>query len=313
MGKIVVLGANGFIGRHLTLALAQSSLQPIVAFDRFSSYKAGTDHPFERYEHIEIVPGDFFNRSEVAEVIEGATYVFHLISSTNPATSNDDPFVDIDTNIRSSVELFQLCVEYKVKKIIFLSSGGTVYGDIDHDRIDETTLAQPHSPYGIGKLAIEHYLRYFKTVASLDYVIYRLANPYGPGQNILGKQGVIPIFMHHMLTKEPITIFGQGDMVRDYIYIDDLVNMILQTYTRLNQYDEYNLGSGQGITVKQIIEAIEDCAGFKAKKRHVEAPPTYTQKSVLDDSRFRQEFNLSATTSLEEGLKRTWDYVKTID
>lgn len=312
MSKIIIFGANGFIGKHLVQRLSQTSDHKIVAFGRFSDYQRGAVSPLKEYPNVQIVAGDFFNRSEVAAVLDGADYVFHLISTTTPATSNDDPFIDVQTNVLGSIELFELCAERNVKKIIFLSSGGTVYGDINSDAITEQAIPQPRSPYGIGKLTIEHYLRYFKFTSKLDYTVYRVANPYGPGQNIYGKQGVIPIFMHKFLTGQPITIFGTGDMVRDYIYVEDLANMIVESYARINHHDIYNLGSGKGVTVNQIIKAIETCSGHSVEKNYLPAPPTFLQKSVLSVDRYIGEFKIRPTTSLDNGIKKTWEYVKEI-
>jgi len=313
MNKIVVFGGDGFIGRHLVKRLASyNKSNEIYVFDRFSTYQTDSGHPFKKINNVQIVRGNFFNRDEVNDVLKGATYVFHLISSTNPATSQNDPLIDIDTNIRSSVELFQLCAEHKVKKVIFFSSGGTVYGDIDSKMIREDSAPQPLSPYGIGKLTIEHYLRYFKHTHNLNYIVYRVANPYGPGQNIYGKQGVIPIFMHRYITHEPLTIYGDGAMMRDYIYIDDLISMVSESYDKQNKNEVYNIGNGKGVNINELVTAIEACSQYAIDKKHIESPSTYIQNSVLDTSLFTKEFNLKPTISLEEGIKRTWDYVKEI-
>lgn len=310
MSRIVVFGAGGFIGQHLVRALAQSPDDQIVAFDRFSKLANGTDHPFQELPNVELIAGNFLNREEVSNALEGAAYVFHLISSTNPAASSKDPFIDIDTNVRSSVELFELCVEQGVKKVIFPSSGGTVYGDTDNGLINENTVPMPRSPYGIGKLTVEHYLRYFKFTSGLDYVVYRIANPYGPGQNIFGKQGVIPIFMHKFLLKEPVTIYGDGSMIRDYLYIDDLVQMMVKSYAADNHFNEYNIGSGVGESVNDILKNIEACTGQQAQKEYIEVPPTFVHKSVLDIDRFVAEFGAQSFTELSDGMRKTWEYVK---
>ena len=309
MNRIVVLGADGFIGRHLVAELAGTPENRIVAFDRFPVHGAGRSHPFSGYTNVEVVPGDFFNRDDVAAVLEEGDYAFHLVSTTNPATSIHDPLVDVDTNIRGSVELLQACAAKGIARVLFLSSGGAVYGDIDSDRIDESTITSPLSPYAIGKLTIEHYLRYFKFVSGLDYIVYRAANPYGPGQNVLGSQGVIPIFMHKVLQNSPVTILGDGSMVRDYFYVGDLTQMITSSFARAHEHDLYNLGSGRGTTVNQLVEAIERCIGHEVEKVHCPMPPTYVQRSVLNIDRFIAEYGVSTSTSLEDGLARTWAYV----
>jgi UDP-glucose 4-epimerase len=309
MSKIVVLGGNGFIGKHLIRSLASQSDNEVVAFDRFSAYAIGGGQPFSEFANVEIVVGDFFNRSDLEMAIEGADYVFHLVSTTTPASSDDDPYIDIEI-IRGSVELFEICAEKSVKRVIFLSSGGTVYGDVDSGSIGEAMLPTPRSPYGIAKLTIEHYLRYFKFTSGLDYIVYRVANPFGPGQNIHGKQGVVPIFLNKVLRGKPVTIFGNGQMSRDFFYIDDLIKMLTASYSKPHEYDEYNLGGGVGTTVAQLVEIIEKCVGHKIEKSHIDPPPTYVDKSVLDISRFKSEFGLTPKTGIEEGIKRTWDYVK---
>jgi UDP-glucose 4-epimerase len=177
VSRVVIFGGDGFIGRHLAVKLASIPDNQVVIFDRFSSYQVGEDSFFSSYANIELVTGNFFNRAEVGQVLDGADIVFHLVSTTNPATSMNDPLIDVDTNIRSSVELFELCVENKVGKVIFLSSGGTVYGQTDSEKINEQVLTQPVSPYAIGKLTIEHYLRYFGHHYDLNYMVYRVANP----------------------------------------------------------------------------------------------------------------------------------------
>ncbi len=313
MSKIVVLGADGFIGKNLVEALADNSSNHIVAFDRFKNFAITSHHPFSKISNVSVVPGNFFNRDDMHTILRGADYVFHLISTTTPATSANDPYIDIDTNIRQTVELLEICVNKGVRRVIFPSSGGTVYGNIDDDMISELTAPQPKSPYGIGKVTIEHYLRYFKHTHGLDYIVYRIANPYGHGQNIYGKQGVIPIFMHHFLRHKPITVLGDGTMMRDYLYVDDLINMVVSTYNLPAQHSEYNIGSGRGVSINQLVAVIEKVVGFSVPIEHQVMPATYVQKSVLDIRRFVNEFGIEPSVGLEEGIKRTWDYVKSFE
>jgi len=311
--NIVVFGADGFLGRHLVKGLAAKDGSFIRAFDRFSSRKTGLPHDYDAYDNIEIFQGNFSNREDVAMALRGMDFVFHLITTTTPASSINDPLVDIDTNIRSSVELFELCAEMDVKKVIFFSSGGTVYGDVDSDKISETVVLKPVSPYAIGKVTIENYLRYFKSTHGVDYIIYRIANPYGPGQNIYGKQGVIPIFMHHFLENEPITIFGNGEMVRDYIYIDDLVAMIIGSFNKNAPHDTYNIGSGLGRSVNELVDVIESISSIEPTKINQPTPATYVDKSVLCNDLFIKDFGIEPRIDLKEGIKRTWNHVKKLD
>lgn len=311
--KVTVMGADGFLGRHLVRSLASLDNIEIVAFGRFGSKRVGEPHIFDTLENVEIVSGDFLNRESVMSALRDTDTVFHLISTTTPAVSNNDPLVDIDTNVRGSIELLQSCVESGVKKVIYFSSGGSVYGNIDNTSITETDPLHPISPYAIGKVTVENYLRYFEFTHGLDYTIYRIANPYGPGQNIYGKQGVIPIFMHHFYKNQPLNVFGDGSMVRDYIYIDDLINMIVCSFDKPSQYKEFNLGSGEGHSINEVIGAIEACAGVSPKRNTLPIPTTYVQRSVLSIDRFVNEFGYKPKTTMHAGIERTWRYVKELE
>jgi len=312
--RITVLGANGFLGKHLVSALSKDSSIKIAAFDHFSSIKESSpyDHPFDKMENVTIHRGDFLNTEDVRQSIRNSDCVFHLISTTNPATSMDNPLLDIDTNVRGSIQLLSICAEENVKKIVFFSSGGAVYGDIDSDKITEDARLSPLSPYAIGKVTIEYYLEYFRRSHGLDYLIYRVANPYGPGQNIHGKQGVIPIFMKHVLEDQPINVYGDGGMVRDYIYIDDLMDLVRDTFYKQTKHKIYNLGSGDGSSVNDIIAAIESVTGKEVSKNHIKTPAVYVQRSVLDINRFTSEFDIQPKISLREGIEKTWEYVKSV-
>jgi UDP-glucose 4-epimerase len=311
--ECLVIGADGFIGRHLVKDLVSRGYA-VRAFDRYKDYAAGATHDQGSPEMVELFPGDFLNRNDLTDALDGVKYVFHLVSMTNPSVSANDPFIDIDTNVRGSIELFELCSNSdSVKKVIFFSSGGTVYGEQATPLLHEELPLRPQSPYAIGKAAIEYYLRYFKKVNNLDYIVYRIANPYGPGQNILAKQGVIPIFLHHLIKNEPVTVLGDGSMIRDYLYISDVTRMIAETFSKNNEFDVYNIGSGGGKSVNDLIRSIESVTGKTFKVNHLEQPPTFVHRSVLDTSRIEKEFGVKPEVSLDEGMQRTWDYVKGIE
>lgn len=313
MTRIVIFGANGFIGKHLVNRLALDKDNVIRAFDRFPEYSVGQEIPFENLPNVELFSGNFLNTEDVTESLKDMEYVFHLISTTTPATSAQNPLVDIDTNIRASVELFGLCSNAGIKRVIFPSSGGTVYGDIDSNSINEDATPMPTSPYGIGKLTIEHYLRYFKKTSGLDYIVFRIANPYGPGQNVHGKQGVIPIFMYSCLKKESLSVYGDGSMVRDYIFIDDLIDMIVGTYNKTHNFEIYNIGyGGKGSSINDLIKSIEYCTQKKVKVNKLPVPLTFVHKNVLDTNRFEKEFGIKPKIDLRKGMLRTWVHVNKV-
>lgn len=308
MAKILILGANGFIGSHLVDSLVADG-HSIRAFDRFSSSKV----LFNKNKNIDIFPGDYLNRNDLEQALKDIEYVFHFISTTTPAASENDPTIDIETNIRMSIELFQLCVDAKIKKVIFASTGGAIYGlsgTAVSSPFKELDIPLPVSPYAIGKLTIEHYLRYFKIKHGLESVVFRISNPYGERQPFHRKQGVIPIFLENIYNEIPLVVFGDGSMIRDYIYVKDVTNLISKVFERSTNFDTYNLGSGIGVSVNQLLATATTITGKEIEIEHKETPSTFVHKVVLDVSRFEEEFNISTTTSLEDGMKETYDYIQ---
>lgn len=305
MAKCLVLGANGFIGSHLVDSLVEAG-HSVRAFDRFSSGVV----KFKESPKVEVMAADYLNRADLKEALKGVKYVFHFISTTTPVTAENDPVIDIETNIRMSVELFQLCVDAKVKRVLFASTGGAIYGASDHSIAhNENDPTFPVSPYAIGKLTIENYLRYFSTKFGLDYVVYRIANPYGERQPLRRKQGVIPIFLDQVRNDLPLTIYGNGGMVRDYIYVKDVADMICGVFERSHKYNTYNIGSGSGNTLNDIVGAIREVTGKKVKTNHEPVPATFVDKVILDVSRFEDEFGIRPQTPLLEGIRATYEHI----
>jgi UDP-glucose 4-epimerase len=304
MSNCLVIGANGFIGSYLVDALVQAG-HSVTAFDRFSSGAVS-------YQALGVraVVGDFLNTADIAAALDGQQYVFHFLSATSPATSDDDPTLDIRTNISQSVELFKLCVASGVERVYFASTGGAIYGDQGLDRYRETDLALPVSPYGIGKLALEHYLRYFRAKHGLDSVSLRISNPYGPRQHPHRKQGLVPIALRQIANDEPVVRFGGGTMVRDYIFVEDVARMIAGMAGRDTLYDVYNIGSGTGHTVNDVLSELEYVTARKINLRHLPTPSTFVEKVVLDTGRFESEFGPSVFSGLRDGIAATWAEVE---
>lgn len=302
MSNCLVLGANGFLGSHLVDTLISKN-EFVRAFDKYPDDKTR----FNASENIELFHGEFLNETDLDKALLGIDYVFHFISTTTPISSEANPLVEIDTNIRYSVELFQKCVDNNVKKVIYASSGGSVYGNAGRDLIDENTIPNPISPYAIGKLTTEKFLSYFFEKYGLERVVYRISNPYGTRQSINARQGVIPIFLQHVLKDEPVQVFGDGSMVRDFIYVKDVAEMIVGSFENARD-DLYNIGSGHGVSVNELIEIIYSVTGQTSKVNHVPAPATFVEKNVLDNSKFLKEFSISPRIDLREGIKYTWEH-----
>ncbi len=305
---ILVLGANGFVGSHLVDSLIAAGFK-VRAFDRFAS---STVQLFDESENIEIVAGDFLNQADIKVALSGVETVFHLVSTTNPASAENDPLIDIDTNLHGSVELFKLCAENNVKHVLFTSSGGTVYGDrFNAELIKEDDPTLPVSPYGIAKLAAENYLRYFKAKHGLDYTVFRLANPYGERQPFWRRQGVISIFLDKILSGEPITILGDGTMVRDYIYVKDATDMMVRALLVRPKHDLYNIGSGVGTSVNSLADTIEKITGLQSVRKVQEIPATFVHTSVLDTTRYINDFSFAPKIDIDLGIKMAYEYYLT--
>ncbi|MCE1166028.1 MAG: NAD-dependent epimerase/dehydratase family protein, partial [Bacteroidetes bacterium] len=218
-GNCIIYGGGGFIGSHLAEELLANGYN-VTVFDKLNFSKINI---YDVAGNIDIIEGDFNNETELLSSLEGIDYVFHLVSSTLPASSNENPVYDVETNLVSTLRLLQDVNRKKVKKFIFISSGGTVYGLPETVPIKETHPRRPVCSYGIIKKTIEDYLSMYKYLYGLDYTVFRLSNPYGERQNPMYAQGVIPVFIKKFINNEKIVIWGDGEVKRDFIYIKDAV------------------------------------------------------------------------------------------
>ncbi len=297
--RCLIIGANGFIGSHLVDKLVVSGFL-VRAFDRFSH-----EPQFNEHTNVEIFKGDFFDDITVGRALQDVDFVFHAFSATTPFTADADPYTDISSNVLRNIQLFEKCVEAGVKKVVFISSGGAVYGTIAEQKsVSEEDAPNPVSPYGIGKMTSEYYLGYFNRKYGLDYVVYRLSNPYGPRQVTKNNQGVIPAFIERILKDEEITIIGDGTSSRDYVYIEDAACMIVDSFNEA-KCKMYNLGSGRQTTVNEIITNLQELMKTKPAVRYLDEPKTFLKHSQINTGRFKNEFEVDKLTNLSEGLKIT--------
>jgi UDP-glucose 4-epimerase len=299
-GTCLVLGANGFIGSHLVDELAAQGFG-VVAFDRFIRAAQFAEHPAVR-----MVKGDATSIDDVRSALTGVEYLIHCFSATTPATADLDPYTDISANLINSVHIFEESVKAGLKKIVFISSGGVIYGALsEHQAAKESDPALPVSPYGISKLAIERYLGYFERKYGMSHITYRLSNPYGPRQTTKHNQGVIPAFIGRIEKGDEISVYGDGSSSRDYIYITDAASMIVESFPQDNQHAIYNLGSGLQTPLSEVVVQIENATATKASVRHLDVPETFLKRSAIDVSLLHEEFGLRASTSFEDGIIRT--------
>jgi len=305
--KILILGADGFIGSNLAKALHDEGKYKIFAFDLF---RGGISRNIDCFDDdFKMIQGNFLNKGDLKKSLKGIDYVFHLISLTTPGSSMNEPLLEIDVNIKATISLLELCVDEKIKRVIFSSSGGAIYGNQNKMAYNEDDKTEPISPYAISKLTIENYLRYFKKRSNLDYLILRYSNPYGPGQNFIGNQGIIPIFLNLIRQKKPITIFGDGENLRDYIFIEDLVNITKKIFDKKLKYSVYNVGSGENRTINEIVEMIEDIALSRVKIKKLQQRNIDVRRIALDIERIKNEVGYKEFISLEKGIRKTWSWL----
>jgi UDP-glucose 4-epimerase len=301
MGKCLVIGGNGFLGSHLVDTLAAAGHE-VSAFDRFSS---GTQN--YTATNVTAITGDFLDRSHLSHAVTGQEFVFHFLSVTTPASAESDPTLDIRTNLAQTVDLFEFCADAGVRRLFFASSGGAIYGASKNQASAEIDPTWPVSPYGIIKLAIENYLGYFKATRGLEHTIFRISNPYGPRQGPTKTQGLIPVVLNRIARGLPITRFGDGTMIRDFVYVDDLMQMVSRALSEEVPHDVYNLGHGEGHSVNEIFESIRRVTGRNFAVVEKPSPPTFLERSVLDVSRFNSDFGPVEYTKLDDGIRATWE------
>lgn len=301
----LVLGGRGFIGSHLADRLVEEGY-PVRIFDRPAS---SNENIKELTGRVEIYEGDFQNEKDLAGALDGVGYVFHLISTTLPKKSNEDPIYDIESNVVGTLRMLDHIKDNKEIKIIFVSSGGTVYGMPQKLPIDEDHPTSPLCSYGIGKLTIERYLYLYKHLHGLDYTVLRAANPYGERQNPLGAQGVVPIFMSKMQAAEKITLWGDGEVVRDFIYIDDFIDALIMAMDVVTKDRIFNIGSGAGTSLNDLIKEIESLTGISSNVEYLPSRDTDVPVNYLDISRARNQLGWRPKTPFIEGLKNTWQWL----
>ncbi len=305
-GVTAVLGGAGFLGSHLTEALLAGGRR-VRVFDRPNAdlrNLAGATGDWD------FLGGDFLNQEDQRAALRGADTVFHLVSTTIPASSNRNPVYDVETNLVASVRMLDLAVEAGVSRVVFVSSGGTVYGPPQALPVAEDHPTDPRVSYGVVKLAVEKYLRVYRELHGLSYRILRLANPYGPRQDPAGAQGAASVFLGRVHRGLPVEIWGDGSVVRDYLYVADAVAGVLAAAGTAGPAGLYNIGSGKGVSLRRLVELIGEVSGRPVRVAHLDPRPFDVPENVLDISRARRELGWAPRIPLREGLARTWAWLE---
>ncbi len=307
--RCLVLGGAGFLGKHLVGSLEKTGYF-VRSFDRAPSDKLRGVYEKRDATNVEYFYGNFLSEPDIEAALSGIDVCFHLISTTIASTSNANPAFDVETNLLGTLQLLKCAVKSGVKRIVFISSGGTVYGVPKTIPISEEHSTYPTSSYGITKLAIEKYLDLYRSLHGLEYVTLRLANPYGVGQRLDAQQGAIAVFLARALRGEEISIWGDGSVIRDYIYVDDAIDaMVRSADVNIQGGCVVNIGAGVGYSINEILFAIEKVTGRRTNKKYVEGRTYDVPANVLDISAAATLLGWTPKISLEEGLRRFSDWI----
>jgi len=302
--KYLVTGGAGFVGSHLIQQIITKD-QEVVCLDDFSTGKR--ENITEFADKILIKEGDIREPLFVKDSLENVDYVFHLAAQISVNRSTREPMFDASVNIEGIINLLEAIRQSSVKRIIYVSTGGAIYGEPTIIPATEKTTEEPISPYGISKLAAEKYLKWFHDVYGISYSIIRPANIFGPRQDPLGEAGVISIFLGRIKDNNPIEIFGDGRDSRDYVYVKDISNICIKAMSS-NKKDIYNAGTGRQTNLLELVEIIERVTKRQVKKEFSPPRPGDVKHISLDASKAREELNWTPSTDLEKGISNTWKW-----
>jgi len=286
--RVVITGAGGFIGTHVANRLRQDGIE-VVALDRSGESPA-------------LVRMDIRDRGGLDRVLQPGDAVIHLANTSNPTTSEMNRIRDVEENLVGTVQLLDACVENGVAKFVLASSGGTVYGIPQVTPISETHPTNPTSSHGALKLAVEKYVQVYGAQFGLKHVILRCANAYGPGQTGAQGQGIIGRAMVSALRDETLEIWGDGTVVRDFVYVADVAEAFLLAATVADADGVANIGSGSGASVNEIIELIRHVTGRPLRVTYTSHRPFDVQTNTLDITRAATMLTWAPVTPLEEGI-----------
>jgi UDP-glucose 4-epimerase len=294
----LVLGGGGFIGTNLSRGLRAAGAR-VTGFGRRPRYP-------EALAGIDWIEGDFTDPAAVRQAVSGVDLVFHLLGAGLPEPSNRDPSSTVTDAILPSLNLLEACRDAGCRKLVFISSGGTVYGRTGGVALTEAAPTDPISAYGVSKLAVEKYVQLFHHLYGLDYAILRVSNPFGPFQSAVHGQGLVASLLRNVLTGEPVEIWGDGSTVRDYLFVDDLIDAILAAAAHRGTHRLFNVGSGAGRSVRDVVRDVAAISGRGFKEVcYLPARAADVPHNVLDPGLIARELGWRPRTEWLDGLRTT--------
>lgn len=305
--KIVVFGGGGFIGSTIAdQLLAEGHTLRIFERPRIQPYRK-----FGTQESVEWMIGDFTSAHDVKAAVEGMDAVMHLVSTTLPKNSNDDPVYDVQSNVVATLHLLEAMVLRGIKKLVFISSGGTVYGNPVYSPIDEKHPTEPLVSYGVTKLAIEKYLHIFHRMHGIRSVTLRVANPFGERQRVETAQGAVGVFLNRALQNIPIDVWGDGSVTRDYIYVADVADAFVKALYYEGPHSVFNISSGTGTSLNALIDMLESALSRPIARNYLPGRTFDVPVSVLCNQLARTELGWQPCTDMPAGIERTARWMQT--
>jgi UDP-glucose 4-epimerase len=304
--RVLICGGGGFLGS----AICDRLLRDGHSLRVFERPRVEPYRMFGRSDNLEWLTGDFCSRHDIEESLEGVDAVIHLVSTTLPKSSNEDPIYDVQSNVLATLQVLEEMKKKGIQKIIFISSGGTVYGVPQNIPISENHPTDPICSYGITKLTIEKYLNLYKNLHGIRPVTLRLANPYGPRQRIETAQGAIAAFLHFAMTNQPIKVWGDGTVVRDYIFVDDVAEAFVAALSYQGDQTTFNIGSGVGYSLMQLIQKVEGLFGRKMQVDYRPFRKFDVPTNILCIRKAMEQLKWSPRTDIDTGLAKMIEWRK---
>jgi len=302
--KILVTGGAGFIGSNIVDAYVEKGCKVVVVDDLSSGKEENLNRKakFYRLDICDKALEEIFKREEI-------DVVNHHAAQVDVRKSMVDPAFDVRVNVEGSLNILENCRKYNIRKIIFASSGGVIYGECGSLPPNEESPISPISPYGVNKYAVERYLYAYAKIYNLKYTVLRYGNVYGPRQDPYGEAGVVAIFSGKMLNNQEVNIFGDGEQVRDYVYVGDVVKANILCLE--NGDDEiFDIGTGKSASVNQLFSEMKQLTGYSKEPVYKPQRPGELIRSSLDVGKAKKKLGWKAETSLREGLKKTIDFFR---
>ena len=300
--EVGIVGCNGFIGRHLSLALSKKKDISLHLFGRAETNQSVVESPYKKF--------NVAYKQQTVEDFKNLDVIYYLASDSIPVSSWENPKIEIEKNLIPFLDFLDCVAQTTVKKIVFVSSAGTIYGS-SNEKLNENTNKFPFSPYGINKLTMEYYLNYYQEKNNLKYDIFRVSNIYGEGQQTQKGLGIINTFLENMVSGKDIKVYGNGETIRNYIYIKDVIRFLeTAVVTDLAQSNIYNLCSNDNLSINQLLGIIRSIVTEPYNVLYVDQRNSDNPFISLDNSKIKSAFPAIQFTSINDGIRSCYLQIK---